>query len=192
MPRIFRKQRPKAGHAAISFWGGYPRTTHQFAWMGHSMSAPKILRFVVASAAEAELGALYHNCQTGMIFRLTLSDMGHPQPQTPVHCDNATAVGIANNTIKRQRSWSMEMRFFWVEDKIAQEMNSLKWHPGQENLADYQSKHHNFVHQKAVRPWYLHLENSPQVLPRAQRPSILKGCVEGCCICWNPQRRVRT
>ncbi len=71
-----------------------------------------ILRFVVASAAEAELGALYHNCQTGIIFRLTLSYMGHPQPQTPVHCDNATAVGIANNTIKRQCSRSMEMRFF--------------------------------------------------------------------------------
>jgi hypothetical protein len=27
-----------------------------------------ILHFVVASAAEAELGALYHNCQTGIIF----------------------------------------------------------------------------------------------------------------------------
>jgi hypothetical protein len=27
-----------------------------------------ILRFVVASAAEAELGALYHNCQTGIIL----------------------------------------------------------------------------------------------------------------------------
>jgi hypothetical protein len=61
-----------------------------------------ILRFVVASAAEAELGALYHNCQTGIIFHLTLADMGHPQPKTPVHCDNATAVGIANNTIKWQ------------------------------------------------------------------------------------------
>jgi hypothetical protein len=30
--------------------------------------------------------------------------MGHPQPKTPVHCDNTTAVGIANNTIKRQRA----------------------------------------------------------------------------------------
>jgi hypothetical protein len=67
--------------------------------------------------------------------------MGHPQAQTPVHCDNATAVGIVNNTINRQHSRSMEMRFFWVGDKIAQEMYSLKWHPGQENLADYQSKH---------------------------------------------------
>ena len=27
-----------------------------------------IMRFVVASAAEAELGALFHNFQTGMIF----------------------------------------------------------------------------------------------------------------------------
>jgi hypothetical protein len=103
--------------------------------------------------------------------------MGHLYPQTPVHCDNATAVGIANNTIKRQSSRSMEMRFFWVGDKIAQEMYSLKWHSGQENLVDYQSKHHNGAHHKAVRPWYLHLENSPRVLLWAQRPSVLKGCV---------------
>jgi hypothetical protein len=55
-----------------------------------------IIRFVVASAAEAELGALFHNCQTGII----VEDMGHPQPKTPVHCNNATAVGIANNNVK--------------------------------------------------------------------------------------------
>jgi hypothetical protein len=89
-----------------------------------------ILQFVVTSAAEAELSALYHNCQTGIIFRLTLSEMGHPQPKTPVHCNNATAVGIANNTIKHQRSRSIEMRFFWIGDKIAQEMYDLQWHPG--------------------------------------------------------------
>ncbi len=27
-----------------------------------------ILHFVVASASEVELGALFHNCQTGIIF----------------------------------------------------------------------------------------------------------------------------
>ncbi len=59
-----------------------------------------ILRFVVASAAEAEFGALYHNCLTGIVFHQTLEAMGHMQPKTPVHCDNATAVGIANNTVK--------------------------------------------------------------------------------------------
>ncbi len=121
-----------------------------------------ILRFVVASVAEAELSALYHNCQTGIMYRLTLDNMGHPQPKTPVHCNNVTAVGIANNTIKRQPSRSMEMRFFWIGDKVAQEMYALNWHPGQENLANYQSKHHVGSHHIAVRPWYLHMENSPR------------------------------
>jgi hypothetical protein len=105
--------------------------------------------------------------------------MGHLQPKKPVHFDNAMAAGIANNTIKRQRLRSMEMRFFWIGDKIAQQMYDLKWHPGQENLANYQSKHHIDSHHTAVRPWYLHLENSPRprVLPRAKWPSALKGCV---------------
>jgi hypothetical protein len=54
------------------------------------------MRFVVASTAEAKLRGLYDNCQTDMIFKLTLKEMGHPQPKTPVNSDNATAVGIAN------------------------------------------------------------------------------------------------
>jgi hypothetical protein len=56
-------------------------------------------------------------------------------------------------------------------------MYNLKWDPGQENLADYQSKHHIGLHNTAVRPWYLHLENSPRVLSQAKQPSALKGCV---------------
>ncbi len=36
-----------------------------------------ILHFFVVSVAEAELGVLYHNCQTGIIFRLTLKKMEH-------------------------------------------------------------------------------------------------------------------
>lgn len=71
-----------------------------------------ILKIVVASAAEAELGALFMNCKMGKSVRLILEEMGHPQPPTPVHVDNSTAVGIANDTVKKQRSRSMEMRFF--------------------------------------------------------------------------------
>jgi hypothetical protein len=60
---------------------------------------------------------------------------------------------------------------------VAQKMYAIKWHPGQENLADYQSKHHLGTHHQAVCPWYLHEINSPLVLPWATRPSTLKGCV---------------
>ncbi len=59
-----------------------------------------ILRFVVASVAEAKLGSLFHKCQTGIIFQSILEDLGHPQPKTPVHCDNAMAVGITNSSVK--------------------------------------------------------------------------------------------
>jgi hypothetical protein len=69
------------------------------------------------------------------------------------------------------------MRFFWVGDKIAQEIYALQWHPGQDHLAEYQSKQHLGSHHGTVRPWYLHMEHSPRVLPWAQRPSALKGCV---------------
>ncbi len=86
-------------------------------------------------------------------------------------------MGIANNTVKRQRSRSMEMRFFWVGDKVAQEIYDITWHPGMENLADYQSKHDIGLHHAAVRAYYLHQENSSRILPRATRHSTLNGCV---------------
>jgi hypothetical protein len=56
-------------------------------------------------------------------------------------------------------------------------MYKLGWHPEQENLANYQSKHHAMSHHINVCPWYLHMENSPRFLQRAQKPSALKGCV---------------
>jgi hypothetical protein len=59
-----------------------------------------ILQFIVASAAEAELGALFHNCQTGIIFSCILEDLGHHQSKTPVHCNNATTVRIPNNSVE--------------------------------------------------------------------------------------------
>ncbi len=96
-----------------------------------------ILCFVVASAVKAKLGTLFLNCKEGMIFQLTLEELGHLQPKTLVHCDNAMAVGIANNTVKRQQLSLMEMRYFWVCDKVAQDGYAIKRHPGQENLADY-------------------------------------------------------
>jgi hypothetical protein len=71
----------------------------------------------------------------------------------------------------------MEMQFFWVGDKRVQKMYDITWHPGIENLVDYQSKHHIGLHHTAVRPYYLHQENSPRILPWATRHSTLKGCV---------------
>ncbi len=170
---------PKAqSHACGHFFMGWkPKNGEPICLNGAFHVSLRIMKFVVASAAEAKLSMLYHNCQTSIIFQLTLAELGHLQLKTFIHCKNTTTVGIANNLIKRQHSRSMEMLFFWVGDKIAQNMYNLSWHPGQENLAAYQSKHHLGSHHVNIRPWYSHMENSLRYLPGAKRPSTLKGCV---------------
>ena len=59
-----------------------------------------ILKFVTASAAEAELVELFICVQKGRIMILILEELGHPQLATPIHCDNATVVEIVNVTAK--------------------------------------------------------------------------------------------
>ena len=54
----------------------------------------KILRNIMASAVEAELGALFLNCQEAVPIRITLEEMVHPQHRTPVQVDNSTALGM--------------------------------------------------------------------------------------------------
>ena len=90
--------------------------------------------------------------------------MGHPQPPTPVFCDNSTAVGIANNTVKRQRSRAMEMRYFWVADQVENKHITVDYLPGWQILADYVSKHHYTKHHIAKRPLYVHTPTSPRYL----------------------------
>ena len=110
-------------------------------------------------------------------MRMTLEEMGHPQPPTPIHVDNSTTVGIVNNTIKRQKSRSVEMRYFWLLDGAIQKLFHFKYQPGLENLADYPSKAHSGAHHVAVRPYYVHTEKSPRFLVRAAKPSERRGCV---------------
>ena len=90
-----------AGHL---FLGWQPDDKQPIRLNGPILTLCTILKFVAASAAEAELGAMFLNAKEAKIIRLTLEELGHPQPPTPMHCDNATAAGIANNTVKRQRS----------------------------------------------------------------------------------------
>ncbi len=130
-------------------------------------------------AAEAELGALFLNAQEAKVLRLVREELGHPQPPTPIHVDNTTTVGIVNNTIKRQRSRAMKMHYMWLLDGDVQQIFRFYYQPaGQENLGDYPSKHHSGDVHQHVRPYYVHMNNSPTVLPRAAKPSSWRGCAE--------------
>jgi hypothetical protein len=127
-----------------------------------------ILKLVAASAAEAKLGALFLNAQEAKVkvFQLVLVELGHLQPSTPIHIGNTTTVNIVNNTIKQQRSRAMEMQYFWLLDGETQLYLKIYYHqPGQENLVNYPSKHHTANIHQHVRPYYIHMEKSPTLLP---------------------------
>ena len=124
----------------------------------------------MASAAEAEVAALYLNAQEALPIRQCLIDMGHPQPATPMNTDNQTATGILNGTIKQKRSKAIDMRFYWLKDRAEQGQFDIKWVPGKYNLADYFTKHHPGSHHRKVRPIYLYEEG--------KSPTTMQGCIE--------------
>ena len=168
------KARSRAG--GYYFLGSLPKDNEPIVLNGAFYVLCTILKLVAASAAEAELGALFLNAKQAKIIRTTLEELGHPQPPTPIHIDNSTTVGIVNSTIKRQKSRSMEMRYWWLLDQEAQRLFTFHQHPGQENLGDYPSKHHTGDIHQHVRPYYVHMNNSPTHLPRAQMPRTRRGC----------------
>jgi hypothetical protein len=124
---------------------------------------------VVASAAESEVGACFHNAQSGAPLRVTLTELGHIQPPTPLRTDNSTTFGILNENIKQKRSKAMDMRYHWLTDRVRQKQFDVYWRPGRENLGDYHTKHHSAQHHKDMRGLILHQSNSLQVL---------RGCVK--------------
>jgi hypothetical protein len=75
---------------------------------GSILNVTSVIKNVVASAAESEVGTCFQNTQSGAPLRVTLAELGHIQPVTPLRTDNSTAFGILNETIKQKRSNAMD------------------------------------------------------------------------------------
>jgi hypothetical protein len=111
-----------------------------------------VLKYVVSSVAEAEFGALFVNAKEGTVTRTTLSEMGHNQDATDLTTDNTTADGIINSTVQQKLSKAMDMRFYWVKDRVEQKQFNVGWAPGNTHLGYYFTKHHSPAHHKCMRP----------------------------------------
>ena len=57
----------------------------------------------MASAAEAEVGALYMNAQEAVLMRTTLEELNNPQPPTLIRIDNITSDDIIVTKILKQK-----------------------------------------------------------------------------------------
>jgi hypothetical protein len=144
-----------------------------FFYLGHNNEPPdtkqpngaihiesRIMKNVMAAASEAEIGALFHNGQEGAHIRQILKELGRKQTQpTRLTTDNSTADGFANNRTKIKRSKAMDMRFYWIQDRVKNGEFQVHWLKGELNLADYFTKHHPPSHHIKMRPIYLHAKN---------------------------------
>jgi hypothetical protein len=74
---------------------------------GAILIVSKVIKHVMSSAAEAEIGAVFINAKEGDVLRTTLEELGNKQPPPPMETDNTTATGYNNGTIKKnvQRQW---------------------------------------------------------------------------------------
>ena len=62
----------------------------------------RILSYVVASTAESELGGLFHNGKKASPLRITLKELGFPQPLTTIKTDNPTDEVIVTATVRKK------------------------------------------------------------------------------------------
>ena len=102
----------------------------------------EIMRNIMASVAEAKYGTIFVNAQTAVPICITLSEMGWKQGPTSIQVENSTAVGIATKECHQNKYKAMDMRFYWINDRIEQGRFRVFWRTGPENLGDYHSKHH--------------------------------------------------
>ena len=108
------------------------------------------------TTSDAELGGLYINAKEAVYIRNILTEMGHPQPPSPLQTDNSTAEGVVNNTVQPKWKKSMDMRFHWLCNRaVSQKKFQIYWRPGKTNLADYFTKHHSPAHHCNMRGEFL-------------------------------------
>jgi hypothetical protein len=108
----------RSRHGDLFFLGN--KTPNQDKLNGSILIVASVIKNVVASAAESEVGECFHNAQSGAPLRVTLTEMGHTQPPTPLRTDNSTKFGILNETIRQKRSKAMYMRYHWLTDRVRQ------------------------------------------------------------------------
>jgi hypothetical protein len=101
---------------------------------GSILNVAAVIKNVVASAAESEVGACFHNAQSGAPLRVTLTELGNTHPPMPLRTDNSTAYDIVNETIKQRRYKAMGMRYHRLTDRVRQKRFDVYWRTGRESL----------------------------------------------------------
>ena len=63
----------------------------------------------------------------------------------------------------------MNGQYSWLIDQVNFNIYRILWAPGLENMADYFTKHFAAAHHRSVRPFYVHMRNSPRIIRKVDK-----------------------
>jgi hypothetical protein len=98
----YLSEREAKSRAVGFFYMGSSADTANKLTNGAILIISTVLKHVMSSAAEAEIGAVFINAKEGTVLRTVLEELGHPQPPKPLETYNTTATGYINGTIKQK------------------------------------------------------------------------------------------
>uniref|UniRef100_A0A2N9IJ59 Uncharacterized protein n=1 Tax=Fagus sylvatica TaxID=28930 RepID=A0A2N9IJ59_FAGSY len=130
-------------------WAGDPtdrRSTTGYCFLlGSSLISwrSKKQSVVARSSTEAEYRALADATSELLWLRWLLADMGAPQTtNTPIHCDNRSAIHIAHNDVFHERTKHIEIDCHFIRHHLQQSALHLLSVSSEDQLADVFTKSH--------------------------------------------------
>jgi hypothetical protein len=115
-----------------------PRHPHDINGTIECMSV--ITDVVVGSACEAEYGGTYKLAQHAIPLLRTAEDFGYKQGICNLITDNEASMKIATGTVARKLSKAFDMRFHWIQDRIARQQFKMTWWSTEWIQADFLTK----------------------------------------------------
>ena len=122
---------------------------------GPVLCKSSIIDVVTSSVAESEFGAAFMNAKEAVYLRNTLTALGYPQDRTTLITDNSFVYSIVRGTCKAKRSKAMDMRFYWLKDRVKRGQFNVLWCQGHRNIADYLTKDLPTLQHKVIRGFIL-------------------------------------
>ena len=109
---------------------------------GPILTIADIIKFGMSSANEDKISAMFTTANKMFPLHQTLIRVHWPQPPSPLQTDNSVVDGVTNNTILPCQTKYMDMRFYWLHLRVAQDQFRFYWDPARLNWGDHSTKHH--------------------------------------------------
>nr|GFC24949.1 retrovirus-related Pol polyprotein from transposon TNT 1-94 [Tanacetum cinerariifolium] len=120
-----------------------PRSTSgSFQFLGERLISwsSKRQKSAAISSTKAEYIALSRCCAQTLWMRSRLTDYGLGFNKIPMYCDNKSAIALCCNNVQHSRSKHIEIRYYFIKEKVENEVIELYFVNTEYQLADLFTK----------------------------------------------------